>query len=485
MKLRDKVEKLMAWLGGLTKVCRIYGHEHRLTKEALDSFYKLFNEILAERKQITVGIIGDEIAFEKGPFYELSKKRKSFIAHLKALNVKKISFFRGASKREILEFIQILGMKPKSMKEAGGIDKVFAKTSIQNIGIGDIGAIRKDLSKDGAQEKQGKDQEIDLDENIDGDMDVYTKKSYQENIDFIQKTFENIKGNEALSVESARHIVSGLVNSLIRNKNLLLMLTSIRLHDENRFVNNVNTAIFTVMQAEMLGVEKKYLNEVTTAALLHDIGKISTTADPVEDPERVTVEDIKRRAEEDIRGAKILLETEGENTLSAVTAFEHNMWYDMSGFPKKLYGKELNIVSMMISISNYYNKLRNSPSFFEDGGPEKVYEDMVALAGKKFHPDILNNFFTAIGVYPPGTLVELDNGEVGLVIQGSVLDKKRPQVEVLYNSEGEKYKEPRIINLLEKDRKGQFMWTIKRSLSPMEQFEIPERYLSLNYESNN
>ena len=68
MNIRDEVEKIVAWLGGVTKVCRIYGPEHKLTKEALDTLYKVLSDVMSERKEITVGIIGDEIAFEKGAY---------------------------------------------------------------------------------------------------------------------------------------------------------------------------------------------------------------------------------------------------------------------------------------------------------------------------------------------------------------------------------------------------------------------------------
>lgn len=478
MKYRDKVEKCVAWLGGATKVCRIYGVEHDLTKQALDNLYSITNDILSEKKQIIIGIIGEEIVFENGPLYEASKRRKGFIKHLKAIKIQKIIFGSGLRKEELLEFIQIIGMKMKLIHDEGGMEKILSRSMIRHIKIGGIGFTHDAKLQQATKAKKKTSDEVDGKEKFDEDIDVDadTKKGYQENVDFIKNTFENVKGNESLSVESARHIVSSLVDSLIRNKSLLLMLTSLRVQDENNFADSVNTAIFTLMQAEMLGLDKKYLSEVGTAALLHDIGKLSSQDDIFEEEGRLTEEQQKEISLQDIRGAKMLLETEGASVLAAIVAFEHNIPYDMSGPLKKRYGKDLNVISMMIAISNHYNKLRNKSTYWEDGGPEKVYEDMMKLSGKKFNPDMLNNFFSSLGVYPPGTLVELDNKEIGLVIQGSVLDKKRPQVEILYDCNGEKHKEPRIVNLLERDRKGQYKWSITRSISPMEKFDIPEKY---------
>jgi len=215
------------------------------------------------------------------------------------------------------------------------------------------------------------------------------------------------------------------------------------------------------------------------AAMLHDVGKLSTLAEETGTgaarlgPDGEEIEDIDR----DVSGAKILLETEGMNVLSAIAAFEHGIKYDMSGVQRKLYGKKLNLVSMMIAISDYYDKLRRKPDFYEVGGPEKAYDRMMKLSGTFFHPDLLKNFFSVLGVYPPGTLVELDTKEVALVIQSSMLDVKRPQVEILYDETGEKYKEPKIVNLVEKDKRGQFKRSIVKSISPIDRFHPPDKYI--------
>ena len=253
------------------------------------------------------------------------------------------------------------------------------------------------------------------------------------------------------------------------------MLTSMKNRNEDTFEHGINVAAFTLLQAEMLGIEKKYLVDVGMSAMLHDIGRLSS---PIEedmaDQEKSELKNnnqnnIEKQIQLDIKGAKILLETDGIGALPAIVAFEHNINYDLSSSgPKKLYGKSLNLISMMIAISDYYDKLRKKNSFYESGGPEKAYEEMMKLAGKNFHPDLLKNFFSVIGVFPPGTLVELDSKEVAMVIQASMMDIRRPQVEVLYTADGEKLKEPRIINMIEKDRKGQYKRSIIKSIAPID-----------------
>jgi len=464
--IRDKIEDFVTRLARTIQVNRIYGREHQLSLEAVDSLYKILSDLLVQKEDITIGIIGDEIAFEKEPLYELSARRKGFIEYLKASGIKKISFIRGVDRKELLEFAHFLTTRSESLDLSEDLQAVLEEKGIRHVILSDIGY----------QEKK---KILPIPENR---MREMVKRNYQTNIQMLTQTFKELKDNQQLNVQSARQIVESLIKNMLQNKNLMLVLTSLKTHDENTFMHGVNVAIFTLLQAEVLGLEEKYMTEMGMAALLHDVGKIAGGSSEQEAMSFWTQEAVpleteeQKQARHDVAGAKILLETDGIPILPAIAAFEHSIKYDLSGIQRKLYGKKLNIVSMMIAISDYYDKLRRKPTYYETGGPEKAYEEMNKLSGTYFHPDLLKNFFSVIGIYPPGTLVELDSKEIALVIQASMLDLRRPQAEILYDSNGEKYKEPKIINLVEKDKKGQYKRSIVKSVAPLEKFEIPDKY---------
>ena len=74
-------------------------------------------------------------------------------------------------------------------------------------------------------------------------------------------------------------------------------------------------------------------------------------------------------------------------------------------------------------------------------------------------------------------MVELDTKEIGLVVKGSTVDIKRPHVEILYNAKGEKEKNPYIVNLLEKDKNGNYKRTVKKSIVMSDKVKVPGKYL--------
>ncbi len=457
--IRKKIERLIRVLASAIHVRTLYGQDHKITKQTIDAFHSTLQDIFQDHKEITIGVIGDEIAFEEEPFYEMSKQMTGFIDQLKKLKAEKLSFSRGIEKDEISSFVEILSQKAENYEDEKLLAEAFYSAKIRNIVFGKIG-----LKTD--EEKRAVEKAEDI-----------IKANYQSGIDFLEKTYEDVKNNRPIDIKSARQLANSIIRTLLKDKSLLLILTSTKSHDESTFVHDINVAIFTLLQAESLGLEQTYLHDIGTAALLHDSGKLSISTDILRKKGALTNSEKQIMSKHPINGAKILLETPGISTVAAIGAFEHHLWYDGSGgYPNKAFKKPCNIIGMMVAIADCYDAIRSRRYYRDEMAPEKTYEDMMKLAGKQFHPDLIRNFFNIVGIYPPGTLVELDTKEIGLVVKESATDIKRPQVELLYDNKGRKDKEPRIVNLLDKDKNGNFKKSIVKSLNISDKFKIPEKY---------
>ncbi len=136
--IRDKIEELTKLLVSATQTRGMYGEKHNLTQGAVDRVYSSLSEILWKEEDITIGVIGNEVAFKKEPFYKISKHIKGFIEHLKETGVEKISFVRGVEKSELSAFITLLSMTASSIEKNGVLDKLFSAACIKRIAFGKI-----------------------------------------------------------------------------------------------------------------------------------------------------------------------------------------------------------------------------------------------------------------------------------------------------------------------------------------------------------
>ena len=456
--MRDQVEKFILRFARAVKTSGIYDQDHTVTHELVQSVFDLLEGLLAKNESITIGIIDQEFVFEKEPFYETSESLKEIIEYLLSKEVEKLNFERDTQLDELVTFFKILSPLNEKCKTFDDIETVLLENNVRHIQIGKISfeeklAIMPDVA----------------------DIKSFINKNLENGVKGLEETFEKIQKSGTVQLESIKMIVSGLVDGLLHNKGLLLLLTSLKLFDSSKYKQNLTTCIFTILQCEMLGLDKKYLMEIASASLLHNIGSISSEH---EDINSVFSKDRSYTTHigEDLAGVKILLDSENMTVLAPIVAFEHQVPYDMNGHPVELYGKKPNLLSMMVAISNQYDAFRREPGYFQDGGAENLYKKMMALSGSQLHPDLLINFFTALGVYPPGTLVELDNQEIAMVIRPSILDIQRPQVEILYNTSGEKYLNPFNVSLLEKTSRGTYKRSIKKSISPSHKIRVPVQY---------
>lgn len=456
--IKEQIEDFIRYLARAAQVSHHYGKNHRITHNAIDDLFEVLDTILIDRDNVVIGIIGDEIAFEKEPLLKPSKNRTAFIERLKELGIEKLRFSLGIRKFEITEFINVLGGHVKFSGIIDDLQTYFLSKNIKHIQL----------------------EKLNITENIDdfNDLDHFTQTCYIEGLEFLQETSEDLMQDKPINMDNLRKISSNLVKSVLFNENLLLLLASIKINREDLLIHNLNVCVFTLMQAEMLGLEKKFLVQIGEASLLHNLGDIIESKNRDNGSSGFIHTDNIRSFQAD-KGAKVLLETKGIHILSPIVSFEHHMKYDKSGISWNLFKENLNLVSMMIAISKFYDTHRRKSPFEDSSRPENVYKEMMKLSGKDFHPDLLKNFFTGLGVYPSGTLVELSNHEIGLVIQRSIIDIERPKVKILYDKNGNKYDHSNLVNLREKDYRGKYRLSILRSILPDKKIKLPSTYEQL------
>ena len=452
--LRDQVEGLIIRLAKASKMYSFYQSDHKLASEICLQVHQILEQILFTRKQITIGIISNELAFEKKPYIETSAKVVDFIQRLTEKGLKKITFMQGVLQEEIFHFINIISEVLKTRRSFEETQKLFDQHHIIHIKIGHISLEEEELLLSGVDDVRG-----------------LATKSFERGVKVIERQLQNLIENKPVDMDSVRLIAAALINCLLVNKSLLMIMTSIKLNNEEDYLHNLIVCVFTMLQAEMLGLDRKYFVDIASATLLHNIGKLYSEKQidlaELQEKDHTVIDDIIRD------GVKILLNTEAITPLAPLAAMEYPIPYNKAKTGNPIYNKGLNLVSMMITIASYYDRLRSSPEYQVNEGLEKIYIKMQSMSDKSFHPDLLGNFFNVIGIFPPGTLVELDNGEVGVVIRTSMVDLYRPTIEIIHDSAGQKYSESRTINLLERDQSGHFPREIRRSLAP-DAFEIPE-----------
>jgi hypothetical protein len=148
-------------------------------------------------------------------------------------------------------------------------------------------------------------------------------------------------------------------------------------------------------------------------------------------------------------------------------AFEHHLNLDLSGYPEIKKPRELNLFSRIVSIGDAYDAMTSGRVYLKSAiSPDEALKKMLYRQGRFYDPVLLKVFINVVGVYPVGTLVFLNTGEMGLVFKVNPDDMARPLVRIIADKNGE-IEISLEVDLSEKDRRtGEYSRHIVQSLDP-------------------
>jgi HD-GYP domain-containing protein (c-di-GMP phosphodiesterase class II) len=129
----------------------------------------------------------------------------------------------------------------------------------------------------------------------------------------------------------------------------------------------------------------------------------------------------------------------------------HCEYINGSGYPNKIQGSQIYLASQIIGLAAFY-ELNSSPRDLSQAiSPNQTLDIIYNNKGKKFNAKLVDSFVQAIGIYPTGTLVQLDNGEIAVIVETKSKQQQsfrlRPDIIVLRNTMDEKNNQHKVVAL--------------------------------------
>jgi putative nucleotidyltransferase with HDIG domain len=264
----------------------------------------------------------------------------------------------------------------------------------------------------------------------------------------------------------ATKLVDNLAQAVSQNRTALVALTALKDYDNYTFTHMVNVSILTMGQARGLGIDGPLLREFGLAALMHDIGKVRTPIEILNKPDKLTDDEFTIMKRHVVDGAEILRMTPDIPALAPVVAFEHHLRTDGSGYPMGVTRPSLNVGTMLCSIADVYDAMRSQRSYQQSFPTDRILAVLKRSDGKQFDQHLVRRFVQLVGIYPAGTLVKLNTGEVAVVLIVYAPDPYRPHVRILINRDGKRLELPYDLNLWEASEDPQRPASVIAPLDP-------------------
>jgi HD-GYP domain-containing protein (c-di-GMP phosphodiesterase class II) len=268
------------------------------------------------------------------------------------------------------------------------------------------------------------------------------RKSYSQALQGARSLLATTTLQDGLELRHGKRVVQPLVDGAFADEPVVVGLSSLTHKDEYTYAHAVNVCLIAVTMGRLLDMDRRALADLGVAALLHDVGK-SAVADQILHPlESFTPEERAAAERHPFEGAKLIARstTLNQTTLRCMrVALEHHMLPDGSGYPVASGRWPQSVMSRLVAVADCYVSLLGHRS--ERGQRTTPYEGLGMMLGplrKRFDPAMLWALVNSVGFYPPGQLVELDDGAIAEVVAPNGADLARPHVRVVIHASGER-----------------------------------------------
>ncbi len=277
--------------------------------------------------------------------------------------------------------------------------------------------------------------------------------------------FKNIKVNQHLDIEEAKEAVDQVVHSVIKTPDALMWLTQLKNKDEYTSQHSMNVCVLSVSLGRHIGLSEKELKDLGLCGMLHDMGKMLIPDKILNKPGKLKGKEIKIMKYHTVLGLKILKKSKGRVPLSVINvAYSHHERVDGKGYPRGVGQDKLTRATRIVAITDMYDALTSDRVYSKGCSHLEAIDIMTKMSGKHLDYALVLKFIECLSVYPPGSIVELTNDEIAIVVDVNQDEKLRPKIILLLGADKQPKKE-KLIDLSNRDEDiGGEIYTIKRTV---------------------
>src|SRR5438874_2961374 len=273
------------------------------------------------------------------------------------------------------------------------------------------------------------------------------------------------QGSTVLEGREVRESVTRLTDSVVRNPDALLLVSKLREKSAAAHARALQVSIYMIVFARFLQLSREDLELLGLLGLLQDVGKTQLPASIMDKQGALTPEQAELAKKHVDLSVEMLKQTPGLPEKLPELARLHHERQDGSGYPRGLKGDQIGLYGSIAAISDAFDALTAVRAYAQALSPSSALNYLYKERGTGYHPDLVEQFIQCVGVFPVGSVVELNTGEQGIVITQNLVRRLKPRVMVVLDAAGNPMHPHKILDL-DKDPKARpdEPYKIRRSL---------------------
>jgi HD-GYP domain-containing protein (c-di-GMP phosphodiesterase class II) len=413
----DEIKQVVQVLAAAIKGLRLYAVDHPATTKQVEALQNGLFSLLHHKKKIKMGVLEGTLFVEDHLFMQEFPAASELAKLLESRELLGIEFIAGLSAGEIQTLLYLV-----HSTETKGQDLA---DSLVSQGVKRIRAVAAE----------------------DDDDDQKPRKVYRKALKVVDQIFRDVRMGEIPSSVEAIKVVKSMAQLTITEPHAMLALSMLKDYDNYTFTHSVNVSVISLTVGRACNVTAEQLKTLGLGGLLHDLGKLRVDVNIITKPGRLTDAEFEAIKEHPSFGANIIREMEDVTPEIMQIVLGHHLRYDRSGYPANRAGEIVSPLVEMAAIADAYDAMTTLRPYQRPLTPRRAITRLRDISGSFLHPEFVGLFIDALGSYPVGSLVRLDNNTIALVTKVDTQDTSLVDLKVLFNPAGKLLEEPYMLEL--------------------------------------
>lgn len=280
----------------------------------------------------------------------------------------------------------------------------------------------------------------------------FSASEYQYIVGSVREVFEDTCLISVSYLQRAFSVVDRIINQLEGNSEVYIDLNEFRKFDNDTYIHSVNVAILATLIGLQMGFTGQTLRELTLGAMLHDIGKSAIPFEILNKTANLTPAELEIIKKHPVLGEEMIRRTKLSSEVLSIIRHHHERW-NGKGYPDGVRKRAIPLNAQIVAVSDVFDALVADRPYRKGLPPYHALEIIIAGSSEEFSEEIVKNFKQCLILYPQGSIVTLNTGEVGTVIGIHTNYPSRPLIKILFDRHGNYLHDDEICDLLQELKK--------------------------------
>jgi len=263
----------------------------------------------------------------------------------------------------------------------------------------------------------------------------------------MREAIGTLRADKTLEAGEITLAIVNMTDSMLRNPDAMVLVNALQKSGDYQLGRAVNKSIYMIAFARFLGMDEAAIELAGQVGMLEDVGMMRIPEELRMRAGRLTpqeLEQVKRHVEASVEMLRAASDLRPE--VAQVSALHHER-YDGTGYPNGMKGDALGVLGGIAGIVDVFDALTTKRPYAEAMSPSNALNYLQKTRGSAFHPVLVEQFTRCIGFFPVGSAVELNSGEVGIVISQNMAKRLQPRVMVVRDANGALIRPQKLLDL--------------------------------------